>query len=296
MRRAVCGAQGCVWCPYRTSLGMQALSISTSHTAIKGATNLNCIKGCINAIQSLQKALCGLQQTNEIWNQIKQKQFKLNAVEYTLLLKSCAQPSHLDFGQDIMRHLRSDTSLKRDNILTTAIVNMYSRCGRPELALSLWHDHARPDRVLYMVFLMACTEAKRYHLIQKSIHILIFNTRLDVGRRVHGHMKLHNLQMEPKVLACLVKMYTKCGEPQQVTHIWQSILKHRIVPDATLYTALLTACADWAKTTVAVDELCESKDISGVLGVGRMIHNHVIKSRTRYITELNSESTVNHRL
>lgn len=51
---------------------------------------------------------------------------------------------------------------KVDVILLTAIVTMLTKCGDSQLAVALWKESLPADRVLYVSFLMACTEARRY--------------------------------------------------------------------------------------------------------------------------------------
>jgi hypothetical protein len=93
---------------------------------------------------------------------VKQKGFTLDAVDYTILLKTCVTPAFLGLGNDITTHLGTHLKQNRiDVILKTAIVNMYLKCGKPDIALSYWDDTNPPDRVMYVCFLMACTESKR---------------------------------------------------------------------------------------------------------------------------------------
>jgi hypothetical protein len=88
--------------------------------------------------------------------------------------------------------------------------------------------------------------------------------------------------MEPTVLACLMKMYTKCNEPEQVQNIWNTIVNNNIRPDSTLYTTVLTAIAEWAKKSGVPDVTHdETKTTGPMLDLGQTIHRHIISSRIR---------------
>lgn len=92
-------------------------------------------------------------------------------------------------------------------------------------------------------------------------------------------MDKHKFRLEPTVLSCLIKMYTKCDEPEQVQHIWNNITRGNVKPDNTLYTSILTACAEWAKKSV-LDE--DSVLVTPALELGKQVHKHLSKSRLRY--------------
>lgn len=114
-------------------------------------------------------------------------------------------------------------------------------------------------------------------LYENSINIPVL--RLDVGKSIQAHMEKHKFRMEPSVLSCLIKMYSKCDEPEQVKHIWNYIIRSSVKPDVTLYTSVLTACADWAKKTRFSEE-----DVMGtpMLEFGKQVHKHITMSRIRY--------------
>ncbi len=40
--------------------------------------------------------------------------------------------------------------------------------------------------------------------------------RLDLGKKIHMHMKTHNFKIENTTYTSLLKMYTKCNSPDQV--------------------------------------------------------------------------------
>eukprot|EP00026_Physarum_polycephalum_P024423 Phypoly_transcript_30947.p1 GENE.Phypoly_transcript_30947~~Phypoly_transcript_30947.p1 ORF type:complete len:103 (+),score=5.54 Phypoly_transcript_30947:61-369(+) len=96
-----------------------------------------------------------------------------------------------------------------DNILKTVIVNMLVKSGDPVSAVDMWEENIPADRILYNSFLMACTKAGR----------------LDIGRKIHAHMTRNNFDMVPEALSSLIKLYSKCGEPERVMELWNLISK-----------------------------------------------------------------------
>lgn len=110
-----------------------------------------------------------------------------------------------------------------------------------------------------------------------------FVLSLEFGQRVHAHLRNHNFRLEPTVCASLLKMYTKCNDPKQVVPIWSDITKQRINLDATLYTSLLSACAEWAKAISVPSEASGDPDqpVGNVLELGQQIHEHIVKTKFR---------------
>lgn len=213
-------------------------------------------KECVWAIKAIPNNIAEIQ---HIWNYAKEKNYRFDAVDYTQLLKQCCTPHHKQLGQNIIQHLKHNLQPKQiDPILLTSMANMLIKCGDPKLAVNLWTDSVPADRVLYMTFLMACTDSNR----------------IDIGTRVHKHIETHRYRLEPTVLSCLIKMYSKCNQPEQVKELWNAMIKNRIRPDTMLYTSVLTACADWAKKWNATEE--DDLKNSPILDLGRKVHKHIV--------------------
>lgn len=114
-------------------------------------------------MQSLPNTLHSIPQIQHIWSYIKQSKFKLDAADYTHILKHCSTPHYSELGHDIFLHIQNNLQKPQiDHILTTSILNMLNKCNDSNLAISLWNDDLPADRVMYLGFLMACTNAKRY--------------------------------------------------------------------------------------------------------------------------------------
>jgi hypothetical protein len=97
-------------------------------------------------------------------------------------------------------------------------------------------------------------------------------------------MQNNKFKMEPTIYACLAKMYSKCNEPEQVASLWGSIEQSRVRLDSTLYTSLLTACADWAKKVSAPSEASGTDveiNTGTMLKLGKQIHEHILRSMIR---------------
>lgn len=117
----------------------------------------------MRAIRNLPNKPHSIPQIQQLWSAIKQHKFKVDAVDYTQLLKQCCTIHHSELGHDILHHIKEHLPpQKNDPILLTAMVNMLAKCGDPKLAVGLWKESLPADRVMYMSFLMACTDAKRY--------------------------------------------------------------------------------------------------------------------------------------
>jgi hypothetical protein len=132
-------------------------------------------KECIRAIRNLPSKPESLPQLQQIWAYVNHKKFKLDAVDYTQLLKQCYSPKRSNLGHSIIQHIQTNLPQQKiDSILLTSMVNMLIKCGDPAVAITLWNENLPADRVMYMCFLMACTDANRYfHLYQHDFHFTL---------------------------------------------------------------------------------------------------------------------------
>jgi hypothetical protein len=67
---------------------------------------------------------------------------------------------------------------------------------------------------------------------------------------------------------------------KKVRDIWDTMIRSKAKPDTTLYTSILTACADWAKSSDMPDEA--NLNATPMLDLGKKVHKHIIHNNIRY--------------
>lgn len=199
---------------------------------------------------------------------IRPNNFTVSAV-----LASCAKIGVLNVGVRIHDYVKRN-GFQADRAIGTALVDMYSKCGKVELASMVfdkmkerdvetwtamimgWAVHGcwkealqcfedmncsciKPDEGAFLAILVACSHAGK----------------VDKGLEFFDSMKTH-YQIEPgiKHYTCIVDMYGRAGKVNEALEFLNSM---PIEPDYVLWGALLSACQ--ANKNVEIAELAAER-------------------------------------
>lgn len=198
---------------------------------------------------------------------------KPNNFTVSAALASCAKMGALNAGLRIHDYAKR-SGFREDGAIGTSLIDMYSKCGKVELANQVfvrmsvrdvetwtammmgWAVHGcwrealqcfedmkcscvRPDDGAFLAILVACSHAGK----------------VDKGLELFDSMKSH-FQVEPDIkhYTCIVDMFGRAGKVDEALEFLKSM---PIEPDYVLWGALLTACR--ANKNVEIAELAAER-------------------------------------
>lgn len=181
---------------------------------------------------------------------------KPDATACVSVLTACRTNSALATGIDVHNYITSNSLLlqsipaeasKREDqhlLLYTGLMNMYRHCGKPEAALSLWHQmcawKVQPNKYIYCTLLGVCASL----------------LNLQAAEEIYAHVQQNHIRPDIAIYNALIYIYTKCGIPSKALSIWQRLQNmDGITPNISTLTNVLLACTE-----------------NGSLEVGKAVH------------------------
>eukprot|EP00026_Physarum_polycephalum_P001283 Phypoly_transcript_01284.p1 GENE.Phypoly_transcript_01284~~Phypoly_transcript_01284.p1 ORF type:complete len:1084 (+),score=72.14 Phypoly_transcript_01284:226-3477(+) len=172
-----------------------------------------------------------------VYTEMLQRRIHPGPVTYLCLLTACAAlgPRGLSTGKRIYSAICND-GIIIDTSLENSLLSMFSKCGEPLAALERWKkicaSQSTVDTVTKICALAACAD--------------IGASAISNGRQIHSITTGEEVQRED-VLAALINMYARCGEPLKSLQLWRSFTTNskgpKIPVSPALYTAIFTTCA-----------------------------------------------------
>ncbi|KAI5080114.1 hypothetical protein GOP47_0005593 [Adiantum capillus-veneris] len=247
----------------------------------------------------------------DCFEQMQREGISPNSVTYTCILKACARMRAIDKGKKIHEEISKQGLLEHDIILSTALVDMYAKCGclpqaqgvlekLPSRSVVSWNalvagyaqqGHGRqaldcyeqmrcegiqPDSVTYTCILKACAGIRA----------------IDKGKQIHNEILRQGLLEHDIMLStALVDMYAKCSALPQA----QSVLEKLLSRDAISWSALITGYAQEGKGQQALEcyERMQSEGIhpdsgtyvailnacalTGAIDKGKHVHDEILR-------------------
>jgi pentatricopeptide repeat protein len=135
------------------------------------------------------------------------------------------------------------------------MINMYSKCGEPQKALSVWESmlshNITPNSVTFLCVFMACSKLGNAYGLQ-------------IGTHAHQLMQSNNHKGDLDLSAMIISMYTKCGDYIKALGVWEQLL----LQNTNLSYA---SCVCTLKT-------CSTMGTPAALTVGKVVHKIVNES------------------
>ncbi|XP_052171038.1 pentatricopeptide repeat-containing protein At1g08070, chloroplastic-like isoform X2 [Diospyros lotus] len=198
------------------------------------------------------------QESLDLFRRMQFEKIQLDEITLVSVLTACAQTGALDQGKYV--HLLIDRyNMKRDIVLETALVDMYAKCGKIDLALQVFdkirvrnvftwnamigglamhghgkeaialfdrmkHDQVMPDHVTFIALLCACSHAG---LVEKGFEM--FRTMKEV------------IRLEPRMehYGCMVDMLCRAGLINDALNFIETM---PIEANSVVWAILLRAC------------------------------------------------------
>ncbi|KAH7671797.1 TPR-like protein [Dioscorea alata] len=144
------------------------------------------------------------------------------------VLSVCARSKNLKYGREIHGHAIRSAGFESGVLLPTALVDMYSKCGDLDSALSVFGLMSERNEVSWTAMITGCVVGGDHSLsfelfrgmveegVKPNRVTLISVLRacgefgaLRCGKEVHGYVLRHDFDLEPRVIAALIDMYCK---------------------------------------------------------------------------------------
>ncbi|MCO5559087.1 hypothetical protein L7F22_012679 [Adiantum nelumboides] len=192
-----------------------------------------------------------------------------NAVTYACILKACGVLGALDKGKQIHDEVLKQGLLEHDVVLSTALVDMYVKCGAVLQAESVLNKLPSRNVISWNALItgyaqkgqgqqaLECLKQMRFEgiLPDAVTYICVLKAcaaigAIDKGKQIHDEiLKQGLLEHDTVVGNALVDMYAKCGALSQA----QSVLEKLPLRDVVSWNALITGYAQKGQGQQAVD-------------------------------------------
>ncbi|MED6174745.1 hypothetical protein PIB30_071954 [Stylosanthes scabra] len=183
----------------------------------------------------------------DLFSQMIDNRVEPNRVTIVSVLRSCANMSNLEEGMKIHK-LAIDNGLELDKAVSTALMDMYMKCFKPENAISLFNRMPEKDVVSWAVLFSGYAEIGMAH---KSMGI--FRNMLSSGTRpdaialvkilaassdlgilqqavcLHGFLTKLGFDNNIFVGASLIELYAKCSSIDNANKVFKRVTRKDVV-------------------------------------------------------------------
>ncbi|KAL8520138.1 hypothetical protein ACS0TY_010893 [Phlomoides rotata] len=165
---------------------------------------------------------------------------KLDLHTIQIALKACAGLKALDFGNIIHAFVRKSDGIGRNLFVGSALIELYSKCGKMDIAVQVFEEFPEPDIVLWTTIITRY-EQNRYPIqaldyfarmaiaegvtldpiaLISAVSACTKLLNLKAGRSVHGYMIRVGLQNNLSLLNSLLNLYGKTGSVNAASNLF----------------------------------------------------------------------------
>ena len=200
-----------------------------------------------------------------------------DAITYVNLLKACGIVGSLVIGEKINAEIRNQGLLYNDFFLGTALVDMYSKCGKLDKAREVFENLPMQNVVMWSALIGGyvrnglSNEALKCFTQMQDVgvhpdavtyaHILKACGNvgsLDIGEDVDAHVRKRKLLQRDIVLGnALIDMYCKCGAIEKAREVFVDLPKRDVVT----WSALISGYAQNGFCDKALEAFRQMQDV-----------------------------------
>nr|GMD20148.1 putative pentatricopeptide repeat-containing protein At3g25060, mitochondrial [Ipomoea batatas] len=166
---------------------------------------------------------------------------KPDSSTFTAALKACTILSDLELGEQILQKAR-EYGYENDVFVGSSSLNLYSKCGKIDIAMSVFEKMERKDVVCWTTMITGFAQSGKvreavemYQRMQKDglegdevvmlglIHASANIGDIKLGCSIHGYMIRKGLPMNVLVQTSLVDMYAKNGELGLASRVFRKL-------------------------------------------------------------------------
>ncbi|XP_020596631.1 pentatricopeptide repeat-containing protein At1g31430 [Phalaenopsis equestris] len=196
-----------------------------------------------------------------MFREMQMKKIKPDKFTIVALLTLCANVGALDQGKWIHRYI-ADNNMRIDNVVSTALIDMYAKCGSVEKSLEIFREAKEKDRVTWTSMICGLAlngqthEAIELFYEMKALEFkpdditfigvlsaCCHGGLVEEGRRHFYEMKVVH-RIEPKIehYGCLVDLLGRAGHLDEAEQLIESISYENNADALPLLGAFLGAC------------------------------------------------------
>ncbi|XP_057834772.1 pentatricopeptide repeat-containing protein At5g39350-like [Cryptomeria japonica] len=183
----------------------------------------------------------------ETFKQMQSAGVKPNSTTFASILPACAKMGSLEQGMDIHQRVKEE-GLLSDVIVATALVDLYGKCGRVDMARELFDKMPQKDVISWNAMIAGYAQNG---LVDKALEILtqmqsagvkpnsttfagILSACAKIGALQQGidineSIKDRKILSDVVVATALVDMYAKCGSIDMARELFDRMLQRNVV-------------------------------------------------------------------
>lgn len=196
---------------------------------------------------------------HRLFESMQKEGIKPDRVTFLNILTACNDPSSLNRGRLLCACLFHNFE-KLDIALSTALINMFGKCGSVEDARSMFEKMVKRNVITWTAMMSAYAQqglskevikllAKMQQagvVMNKITFITMLNScaspqALTDGKLFHSFIIERKPDMGKILGTALVSMYSRCGSLEDARHMFDKL---PLKDDVILWTAMITACTD----------------------------------------------------
>ncbi|KAI3886156.1 hypothetical protein MKW92_051762 [Papaver armeniacum] len=208
-----------------------------------------------------------------------------DSVTIVSLLQGSAQLSSLDNGK-VLHGFVLRRGLQSNFIVSTAIVDLYAKCGDLKLASSVFTRIKVRNVISWTAMLMGLAQnghaeesMRLFGQMQEEgvvanvvtlvslIHACAHVGSLKKGTSVHGYLIRYNISYDEVVRTALIDMYAKCGKLDSAKRVFDGRLKSS---DVVLWNSMITGYGIHGRGDKAIDVFNQMKTEDLLSRAGRL--------------------------
>ncbi|XAR64684.1 hypothetical protein NMG60_11008460 [Bertholletia excelsa] len=195
----------------------------------------------------------------------------------SLVLKSCAVLRTVNLGRTLHGIVKKN-DFGSDFFVGSALVELYSKCGRMDNALQVFEEYSRPDIVLWTTMVTGYEQNSYYEealsffrrmvaieLVRPDPITLVSlvsacaqSVNLKAGLSVHGYVIRHGFDFSLSLANALLSLYAKTGSINTAHTLFRKMGEKDVIS----WSTMIAACAHSSAASEALDlfgEMLERK-------------------------------------
>ncbi|XP_050203571.1 pentatricopeptide repeat-containing protein At5g27110 [Mercurialis annua] len=213
----------------------------------------------------------------ELFGRMREFGFEPNSVTVTVAISCCARVLDLERGREIHRDV-VDNGLVFDGFVSSALVDMYGKCGCLDVAKDIFERMTKKTPVawnsLIAGYSLVGDSKECIQLLKRMImegtqptlttltSILLVCSRVSHfrhGRSIHGYLIRHKVDFDIFVGSGLIDLYFKCGRIPSAENIFNMLLPDANAVSWNIMISGYVSVGDYFKTIGLFDEMKGAK-------------------------------------
>ncbi|KAJ7285387.1 hypothetical protein O6H91_05G047000 [Diphasiastrum complanatum] len=183
----------------------------------------------------------------DLYEQMKQEGVQPSNITYVVLLKACASIAALEQGKQLHADILK-SGMESDEIIGSALVDMYAKCGHVEDARQVFNNMNERDVVSWTAMIAGYAqdglgmeaftlyEQMKQEGVQPNIvtYVVLLKAcasaaALEQGKQLHLDIIKSGFESDAIIGSTLVDMYAKCGRTEDARRVFNNMHEQDVV-------------------------------------------------------------------